>query len=238
MKKQPGPRPGQRRPRRSKPSSPYHHGDLRRALLDAAEAVLEEVGVEGFTLRECARRAGVSHGAPAHHFGDARGLLTEFTAESFTQLEQLTTSMRRTAPADSFAQLLAAGQAYVAYALTHRARFQLMFRTDRTDRGNEHLAAAGDSVYAHLIECMGKVNAEAGAGPSLLTRKTTLAWSIVHGFANLMLDNAGFAQRAAAHPGGAQALLTQLIELSRPAFEAKDSVHAAVPERQSGSPRT
>ena len=53
----------------------YHHGDLREALLEAAESVLLEQGVEGLTLRECARRAGVSHGAPAHHFGDARGLV-------------------------------------------------------------------------------------------------------------------------------------------------------------------
>src|SRR5690606_5659937 len=70
----------------------YHHGDLRRALLTATEELLEAEGLEGFTLREVARRAGVSHGAPAHHFGDVRGLLSEFTAQSF---EQLSATMRR-----------------------------------------------------------------------------------------------------------------------------------------------
>src|SRR5690606_36808708 len=70
----------------------YHHGDLRRALLAATEELLEAEGIEAFTLREVARRAGVSHGAPAHHFGDVRGLLSEFTAESFAQLSA---AMRR-----------------------------------------------------------------------------------------------------------------------------------------------
>jgi AcrR family transcriptional regulator len=221
MKKQAAARSTRRPALRAKSPSSYHHGDLRRALLDAAEAVLEDVGVEGFTLRECARRAGVSHGAPAHHFVDARGLLSEFTAESFTQLEQLTTSLRRKAAPDAFSQLLATGQAYVDYALAHRARFQLMFRSDRIDAGNEHLARSGDSVYAHLVECMGRVNSESGAGNDLLAHKTTLAWSLVHGFATLMLDNAGFAQQASAHVGGAPALLKQIIELSQSAFEAK-----------------
>lgn len=76
--------------RTSAGEAPYHHGALRDALLAAAESVLNESGLEGFTLRECARRAGVSHGAPAHHFGDARGLLSAFAAQSFDQLEALT----------------------------------------------------------------------------------------------------------------------------------------------------
>lgn len=76
-------------------TSSYHHGALREALLKAAEAVLLEHGVEGFTLRECARRAQVSHGAPAHHFGDVRGLLSEFTAVSFEQLDALMSEIGR-----------------------------------------------------------------------------------------------------------------------------------------------
>src|SRR5215510_9357488 len=67
-------------------SEPYHHGDLSRALVEAAEALITERGVEGFTLRECARRAGVSHAAPAHHFGDAGGLLTEVAMDGFARL--------------------------------------------------------------------------------------------------------------------------------------------------------
>ena len=75
-----------------KAGSSYHHGDLRHAMLVAAGALIEEEGVDGLSLRECARRAGVSHGAPAHHFGDVRGLLTALAAQSF---EMLVTYMDR-----------------------------------------------------------------------------------------------------------------------------------------------
>ena len=68
------------------PPDSYHHGALRAALIEAAEALLREDGIESFSLRECARRAGVSHAAPAHHFGDARGLLTACAAAGFNQL--------------------------------------------------------------------------------------------------------------------------------------------------------
>src|SRR5262252_290185 len=71
------------RPRRraSSRAQPYHHGNLRAALLEAAEAELEAQGIEAFSLRGVAKRAGVSHAAPAHHFGDANGLLTGLAAE-------------------------------------------------------------------------------------------------------------------------------------------------------------
>jgi AcrR family transcriptional regulator len=215
-----------------KGSGAYHHGALRETLLAAAEAMLEESGVEGFTLRECARRAGVSHGAPAHHFGDVRGLLSEFTAVSFEQLDALMRSYREKARSDAFSQLMASGLAYVDYALVHRARFQLMFRSDRLDFGNERLVAAGRRAYAHLEETMAQVSADAGAGSALLHEKTALAWSIVHGFATLMLDHRDFAEGAGGNPRRAHEMAGRLIGLSRLAFEAK-TAPAAAPGKQS-----
>ena len=103
---------------------PYHHGDLRQAMLQAAGEVLEELGLERFTLRECARRAGVSHGAPAHHFGDVRGLLTALVAGGFEQLLVWMDEHEAAAPGDAFSQLAANGKAYLAFALAHRALFQ------------------------------------------------------------------------------------------------------------------
>src|SRR5262245_3431916 len=76
----------------------YHHGDLRAALLKAAEAELAENGIEGFTLRGCARRAGVSHAAPAHHFKDVRAILTELAADGFEKLAELTEQFGQAAP--------------------------------------------------------------------------------------------------------------------------------------------
>jgi AcrR family transcriptional regulator len=200
--------------------SAYHHGDLRRALLEATEELLEAHGIEAFTLRSVARRAGVSHGAPAHHFGDVRGLLSAFTAESFTQLSAQMRQRRARATSDAFAQLVATGVGYVDYAMSHPARFQLMFRTERLDRGHPQLAAAGADAYGQLVECVDRLSREAGARAELDADKIALAWSIVHGFATLLIDNRAFEERVA---GGSRAralaAVQRLIESSRSAFE-------------------
>jgi AcrR family transcriptional regulator len=207
----------ERRPKAKTPGS-YHHGDLRAALLQATASVLAEHGVEGFTLRECARRAGVSHGAPAHHFRDVRGLLSAFTTESFEQLATLTREYQRKAPPDAFSQLVASGVAYVDYALAERARFQLMFRSDVLDPSDEQLHRAGLAVFEILRRDIAAVSAEAGAERAMLAEKTTLAWSIVHGFATLMLENVAFAH-VRGDSRAAHTLIRKLITLSRPAFE-------------------
>src|SRR5262245_53180879 len=121
--------PSRRRAAAPEPPA-YHHGDLRAALVAAAEAILREQGVEAFTLRECARRAGVSHAAPAHHFGDARGLLSACAAAGFERLaDSIEKSVVRAGPgADAVARLRAGSLAYIEFALHHRALFQLMFR--------------------------------------------------------------------------------------------------------------
>lgn len=201
-------------------ASAYHHGDLRNALLAATELLLDEAGLEGFTLREVARRAGVSHGAPAHHFGDVRGLLSAFTGESFARLAAAMAERRAAAAAGGFEQLVATGVAYVDFALGHRARFQLMFRSDRLDPACEPLIAAGDASYGHLVACIAAIAAEDGgrAPPRLLADRAALAWSIVHGFATLALDNQNFA----AHTGGSRAralaMIETLLRMARPGF--------------------
>lgn len=175
--------------------APYHHGDLRAALLDATESLLDESGLEGFTLRECARRAGVSHGAPAHHFGDLRGLLTAFAAQSFDQLEVLTRAYMDAAQPGVYERLVANGVAYLDYALMHPARFRLMFRSERLDPADAVLQRSASAVFGHFESCMRAVLAAAGRPGSELTNDTTLAWAMVHGVATLMLDNRMFAGR-------------------------------------------
>jgi AcrR family transcriptional regulator len=199
----------------------YHHGDLRKALLQATEELLESAGLERFTLREVARRAGVSHGAPAHHFGDVRGLLSEFTAQSFNDMAAAMATHRERADADAFEQLVASGIGYVDYALAHRARFQLMFRSDRLDPARESLIEAGAKAYGHLVECTTRITAEIGARDHTTQQKATLAWSMVHGFATLLIDNARFAEQANGDSARALAMLREMLTLSRPAFEAR-----------------
>ncbi|RUO26549.1 TetR family transcriptional regulator [Aliidiomarina minuta] len=198
----------------------YHHGDLRTSLLKAAESVLQDRGMEGFTLRECARRANVSHGAPAHHFGEVRGLMSALATESFMQLDNLMQHHRKEAPSDPFSQLQAAGLAYVEYASAHRARFQLMFRTDRLDKENERLQEAGERVYAHLDTTMRQVNEDAGGDEKLLADKTALAWSLVHGFATLLLENTDFAEQVHADPKGPGNMMKRILSLSGLALTA------------------
>ena len=158
---------------------PYHHGDLRAALLAAAEAELAEVGVEGFSLRKVARRAGVSHAAPAHHFGDVGGLLTALAAEGYRRF--LATQGRHEAVAapDAAAQLVAAGQGYVAFAMERPALFRLLFGSSRPDYDAPDLQAAAGAAYGHLVD---QVTA---AGGQTLT-DVAAVWAIAHGLADLM----------------------------------------------------
>ena len=166
----------------------YHHGDLREALLTAAEALLAERGAEAFTLRECARRAGVSHAAPAHHFGDARGLLTALAARGFDRMAALMEAYRSEAPDDAVQRLRAVGQAYIDFALAHRAHFQLMFGSDRLDRADAALQQAGGRCAAPLETAMAEVLHTLGLAPDSLPQRLLLAWAAVHGFATLVIE--------------------------------------------------
>ncbi len=105
----------------------YHHGDLHRALLAAAEEELTEKGVEAFSLRGVAKRAGVSHGAPAHHFADARGLLTELAAQGYQRFIDAQERRQQEAAKDPEAQLTASGLGYIDFATENPALFRLMF---------------------------------------------------------------------------------------------------------------
>src|SRR5712692_4005403 len=103
------------------PVKPYHHGRLRAAVLEAAVAEIEVVGPARLSMREIARRAGVSHAAPAHHFGDKAGIFTAIATEGYRLIAEATS---RVAVGDD--ALLQGGLAYVLFALSHRAHFEVM----------------------------------------------------------------------------------------------------------------
>lgn len=151
------------------------------------EEILREQGLHKFTLREAARRAGVSHGAPAFHFKDVSGLLTAFAAEGFRALRGLMLEYRAKAAEDAAAQLLAVGCAYVDYAIAHRPQFQLMFRSDTIRLDEEGFKEASRGAFGQLQETMAAWSdpeeTEAGRAARLM-----LAWSAVHGFASLYLE--------------------------------------------------
>ncbi len=167
---------------------PYHHGDLRKALLEAAEAELTEKGVEGFTLRGCAKRAGVSHAAPAHHFRDANGLLTALAAIGFERF--LETQRRRQGKAgqDPVSQQVAAGLGYIDFALANPALFRLMFGSQRIDFEDPALQQAGQAGYEALVDGIRAVHRTDPRSDPPAGQDVLASWAIVHGLADLLLS--------------------------------------------------
>src|SRR5437764_8038285 len=162
---------------------PYHHGDLRRALLDAAIAAIAEAGPAALSLRGLARRIGVSHAAPAHHFDDKAGLLTAVAAEGY---RLLAAALR--AAYEQTSSFLEVGVAYVRFALEHRPYFEVMFRPELYHADDPALVAARQASGALLY---GPVRPLAERDPDFdPLRAGVAAWSLVHGLATLYLDGA------------------------------------------------
>jgi len=164
----------------------YHHGDLRRALLDAALRLIDTQGLQALSVREVARRAGVTHGAPYHHFADRASLLAALAEDGF---ELLVAAMRseqarsRSAPDE---QLAAVGRGYVAFALAHPAYFKVMFRPELSY--GRPLYTGGTRAYDVLVEAVTALQ-PANRARSVDRELIVLSsWSLVHGLASLWLD--------------------------------------------------
>ena len=182
----------------------YHHGNLSRALLDAAAEVIAEVGPSQMSLREVARRTGVSNAAPVHHFGDKAGLLTAFAAEGFWMLaDALAEVDERTG---SFVEV---GAAYVGFAVSHRAHFEVMFRPELYDAKAPDVVAGTKAAERHLYG-----PAAAHLGGSFDGRDAGIAaWSLVHGLATLIL-NGNLGDDALADPVGTARRIGALMSTS------------------------
>ncbi|MFI6738148.1 TetR/AcrR family transcriptional regulator [Nonomuraea sp. NPDC050451] len=183
--------------RQIKQQTTYHHGNLRRAIIDAALAAIAESGPAGWSLRELARRAGVSHAAPAHHFGDKTGLLTAVAAEGF---EAFADALER---ADD--DVLEVGVAYVRFAIDHRPYFEVMFRPELYRADDPSLKTVRERAAHVLVTNAGKVS----PSPEQDRLTTIAAWSLAHGFAGLWLSGA-LPETAHADP---QALTRSMIQL-------------------------
>jgi AcrR family transcriptional regulator len=203
-----------RKPRARKPLSPksppsrdgYHHGFLREALIEASESLLAERGLEGFSLREVARRSGVSPAAPSHHFGDAAGLLTAVAINAFDGLTAALEAGNERGGADPVARLREQGVSYVDFALRHPGRFGLMFRAGH---GDEALRRSGDTAFNALEKGVRDLLGVPAGEPLQSAQWSALLaiWSVVHGFANLALAG----QFDGLAPGAPDALLRDTV---------------------------
>jgi AcrR family transcriptional regulator len=175
-------RPARTKARVKRKAGHYHHGRLREALIRAGRALIEQRGLQGFTLRECARRARVSHAAPAYHFQSVGDLLAEIAAHGF---DELAGAMDAAASGqrDSAKRLAALGRAYVSFALSNREVFQLMFNRSARSNDSARLGASRKAAYARLTEGIGGVIPD--GSPATRQAMADLAWVSVHGFAML-----------------------------------------------------
>jgi AcrR family transcriptional regulator len=165
---------------------PYHHGNLREELLEAAIRLIAEVGPTAFTLREVARRAGVSHNAPYRHFQDRDDLMAAVAAQGFRELTQAMIDAAA-GESDALDRLKRAGLGYVGFALRRPEHFTVMFDAPATNRKHPGSAAAAEQAFSTLLgfvkDCQG-----AGRLPSGDIRQMALlAWTMVHGVAKLAI---------------------------------------------------
>lgn len=188
---------------------PYHHGALRAALIDAAEAELAVSGLEGFTLRGCARRAGVSHAAPAHHFGDVDGLLAAVAALGFDRLRATMREVAEGVTPGTAAHVTAIGHGYIRYALAHPAQFRLLFRREHADRADPTLHAAGDAAFDVLVEAVAALRGVADPLAIPATREEVFGfWGLAHGLADLAISG----QLAAGDTGAVAAVAAAILD--------------------------
>jgi AcrR family transcriptional regulator len=172
---------------RAKRKADYHHGNLRRALIDTAVGAIARHGIGALNLRRLAARAGVTPGAPYHHFSSREELLRAIAEEGFERLEAELIAAGDAAAPEASARLAALGSAYVNYAVSRPGYFRVMFHGD-----GKPSAPTASGLRAHhllrdaVVDCQEAGTAPAGdPGPLVLA-----AWSAVHGFATLWVDRA------------------------------------------------
>jgi AcrR family transcriptional regulator len=173
---------------RHKPSGHYHHGDLRRALLDATLAIVAREGTTGLSLRAVARRVGVSPQASYNHFRDRAALLSAAAEEGLLELARRLREARDTARGPG-ERLEATGIAYVAFASSHAAHFRLLSSPDLAEkRTDPALSAAYEQAFGVLLGAIEECQ-KVGVVRTGDTRAFALAaWATVHGLAWLVVD--------------------------------------------------
>jgi AcrR family transcriptional regulator len=168
---------------------PYHHGDLRRALLDAALSLIEAQGVEALTLRAVAGQVGVTHAAPYRHFVDKGDLLAAVAGEGFKLLAERTEAARDAAGAGLTDRLLAIGVAYVRFAVEHPAHYRVMFGRGLVDLPADHpFHADAQRAFGVLTGTVGELQAAGLMAADAPDARAVLGWATVHGLAMLLTD--------------------------------------------------
>jgi AcrR family transcriptional regulator len=193
---------------------PYHHGDLRSALVEAAARLAAEVGPAAVTLREVARRAGVSQAAPYHHFADKSALLAAVAEAGFRLFDAHQAAALAAAPDDPLARLAELGVSYLRFALTETHYFHVMFRPPLFDgRRYPELDEVGTRSFERLVETTRAARAVFGIEDEDPRAAAFVMWSLPHGLAGLFLDSA-------AGSGMSPALMESLVRAASASLAA------------------
>jgi AcrR family transcriptional regulator len=164
---------------------PYHHGNLRTALLAQAERTVREHGVEDLSLRELAREVGVSHGAPRRHFPDRQALLDALAEAGFERLRAELRSAVDGAGADFQARLRATAAAYVRFATRDAALLELMFAGKHREQSGA-LHDAADRAFSVMLELIGQGQADGVLEPGEPERVGLVLFATIQGIAALV----------------------------------------------------
>ncbi|MCQ4119103.1 TetR/AcrR family transcriptional regulator [Rhodococcus tibetensis] len=171
---------------------PYHHGSLRQVLLARAESALERDGVDGLSLRQLAREAGVSHAAPSKHFRDRQALLDALAESGFQRLTAALERAVEVAEPHARARFAALADAYVSFALAHRELLVLMYGNKHAPGATSQVVEAGHASMDLTVRIVTEAQATGGIGPGDPSRIALVAFATFHGIATLaaggMLD--------------------------------------------------
>lgn len=164
----------------------YHHGNLAESLLNAVDELATQFGFEAVTLRGCAKRVGVSPSSAFRHYVDKRALLTAFATRALHQLSDAMAAAKARAAKEETNAFLAVGLAYIAFAVEKPAFFHAMWREEAIYSNDENYVAAAKQLSVHLKG--GFADTIEDEDPTRLSPQELLAWSCVHGLANLLVD--------------------------------------------------
>jgi AcrR family transcriptional regulator len=195
------------------------HADLPATLRAATAELVAERGATGFSLREVARRAGVSHAAPAHHFGDSKGLLTAVATEGFATLNANFDAAVHDLT-DPVERLTAMGKAYVGTAVTNRGHFGIMCNNELIDNADPEFAAVASGAYERLLGVIREIRD--AHNPDLdVDAAATMTWAAVHGLATLADSLADVAEKTATSTGPLDQIIEQFTQLMMQGYAAR-----------------
>ena len=193
-----------------KSARPYHHGDLKRVVIETAQDMLREDKGWQFTLREVARRAGVSHAAPYKHFPDKSALLAELAALGFNQLRDEVSAAVGRPLRSARAEFMAAARAYIQFGTANPSLYRLMFSGDVDKKAFPKLDEAGATAFAELLGILERGQHSGAFKKQPVRGQAAAAWALVHGFTMLAIDGQLLPEKVGAKP--IDAVLTSMLE--------------------------